>query len=155
MGQTPTGQSGSPQSGSPTRWGIFLLAYGAGVVGAFQIGKMPSALPDIRAELGLGLVGAGWAISMFNVIGVSCGIAIGAVTDWLGHRRVAVGGLLCIAAASLAGAFAESGRSWPPTERRTCSPDAMVRLSPACLLSAWMSLSMRAMGSSSLSATLE
>jgi MFS family permease len=94
---------------NPTRWGIVLLAYCAGVVGAFQIGKMPSALPEIRAELGLGLFAAGWVISAFNVVGVSVGVAIGAVADWLGHRRITTAALLVVAAASLGGAFAETG----------------------------------------------
>ena len=38
------------QAPTRTHWGVILAAYGAGVVGAFQIGKMPSSLPDIRAD---------------------------------------------------------------------------------------------------------
>ncbi len=89
-----------------TRWRIVLIACGAGVVGAFQIGKMPSSLPVLREDLELSLVAAGWVISMFNVIGVSAGIAVGAVADWLGHRRVMLFGLLSMAAGSLLGAAA-------------------------------------------------
>lgn len=44
---------------------------------------------------------------MFNVVGVSTGIAVGALADWLGHRRVILFGLVCLAAGSLAGAFSD------------------------------------------------
>lgn len=106
------GDSGGEAAGgstrpAKTRWSVVWLTYGAGVVVAFQIGKMPSALPDIRADLGLDIFTAGWVISLFNVIAVSCGIFAGALADWLGHRRIAVAGLACIALASLAGAFAD------------------------------------------------
>lgn len=105
----------SPPPATPsqqtTNWIAVLAAFGAGVVGAFQIGKMPSAIPVLQADLGLTLVEAGWVISMFNVIGVSTGIAVGAVADWFGHRRVILFGLVALAAGSALGAVAP-GAVW-------------------------------------------
>ncbi len=89
-----------------TNWLGVATIIGAAMVSSFQIGKMPVALPIIRDELGLSLVAAGWAISIFNVLGVTFGIAMGAFTDWLGPRRAIIGGLLVIAAASVLGAAA-------------------------------------------------
>ena len=89
-----------------TAWPRVLLLCAAGVVAAFQIGKAPAALPTLRAELGLDLVTAGWVISIFNVLGLVLGMAVGGLAERLGHRRLAILGLATIALASLAGAAA-------------------------------------------------
>lgn len=89
-----------------TRWLVVWSVVFAGVAAAFQIGKAPVALPQLRAELGLGLVGAGWVVSMFNVLGAVAGAFIGALGDELGHRRTVLGGLTLLALASTAGALA-------------------------------------------------
>ncbi|MBL8699271.1 MAG: MFS transporter [Alphaproteobacteria bacterium] len=95
---TPT-----PAAPATTRWPLVLLLVGAGVVSAFQIGKAPAALPILRAELGMSLPQAAWVISIFNVIGIAAGMALGAIAERLGHRRAALCGLLIIAIASAAG----------------------------------------------------
>lgn len=89
-----------------SRWGVVFLVVGVAMFGAFQIGKLPSALPTLRTELGLDLIAAGWVISMFNVVGVSAGIAVGAMADAIGHRRAILFGLLCMAAGGAMGALA-------------------------------------------------
>ena len=86
---------------------MFLLI-GSGIVAAFQVGKVPPALPVMRNELGLSLFAAGWVISIFSVIGASCGVVIGAVADWLGHRRLILIGLSCVALGSFAGSTSNS-----------------------------------------------
>lgn len=91
-----------------SRWGAMLLACGAGVAGAAQIGKLPASLLAIRAELDMGLVAAGWALSLFNVIGATAGVAIGSLADRFGHRRLILIGLVGLAAASVGGALAEN-----------------------------------------------
>ncbi len=91
-----------------TDWRIVWLIVGAGVVAAFQIGKVPAALPALRAEFGLGLVGAGWVLSIFNVIGVFGGMTLGAVIDRAGHRRMLIAGMALIGIAGLLGALAPS-----------------------------------------------
>src|ERR1700722_15919946 len=89
-----------------TRWLIVWALIAAGVVAAFQIGKAPVALPQLRADLGLGLVGAGWVGSMFNVLGALAGALVGAAGDQIGHRRAVLAGLMLSGAASAIGAAA-------------------------------------------------
>jgi cyanate permease len=84
-----------------------LLLVGAGIVASFQIGKAPPALPDIRAGLDLGLVAAGWVISIYAFVTAGCGALGGALADAAGHRRAAIFGLICLAVGSAAGAAAE------------------------------------------------
>jgi len=83
-----------------------LLAVGAGIVGAFQVGKAPIALPQIRAELGLDLSLAAWILSLLPLTGALTGVVLGSVVTRLGPRRLLPPALLLIAAASLAGGLA-------------------------------------------------
>lgn len=92
-----------------TRWMTVVAAFGAGVIGAFHIGKVPAALPAIRAEFGLDLVTAGWVVSIFSATGILFGMAAGLMSDRLGHRRIAMAGLLLLAGGSILGAFAMGG----------------------------------------------
>lgn len=94
-----------------TRWGVVAVVLAAGVVGAFQLGKLPAALPALRAELGLGLVAAGWVISAITAVGVVTGMMSGVVSDRLGYRRVLLGGLALIALGSFAGAWSHDTAS--------------------------------------------
>jgi cyanate permease len=89
-----------------TPWGLVLLFVGAGIVGAFQIGKAPPVLPAIRAELGMSLFLAGWILSTFNIIGFLLGSGAGAMADGFGYRRVLFVGLICEAGGSLMGSWA-------------------------------------------------
>jgi MFS family permease len=91
-----------------TPWPIVLLLVGAGIVSAFQIGKAPAALVALRAELGMSLTTAAWVISIFNVVGVASGMALGAFADRIGHRRTVLAGLALVALASALGAAAGS-----------------------------------------------
>jgi MFS family permease len=90
-----------------THWGVVFLAVGAGVFGAFQNGKIPAALPALRADLGLSLVQAGWAVSLLYGIASIIGIVAGAFADLWGARRFMTAGLVVVAAASAAGGFAD------------------------------------------------
>ena len=92
-----------------TRWAIVLLTVGAGVIAAGHVGKAPPALPQIRAELDLGLVAGGWVISVFSATGVVMGLAAGSLADRVGHRLFLLIGLALMMAGSLAGSFAASG----------------------------------------------
>jgi predicted MFS family arabinose efflux permease len=91
-----------------TRWGVVIAAFGAGVIGAAHIGKVPAALPAMRAEFAMDLVTAGWVVSLFSMTGILLGMAAGLMSDRLGHRVLAVGGMVLLAAGSAAGAAAES-----------------------------------------------
>jgi DHA1 family inner membrane transport protein len=86
-----------------TRIGILVLA---GVVSAMQIGKVPPALSMLRAQLGVGLVGSAWILSMFSAVGALFGSVAGAFADRFGSRHVTVASLLVMALASAVGSTA-------------------------------------------------
>jgi len=89
-----------------TRWGVVALLMSAGIVGSFQLGKLPAAIPSMRVDLGLTLVAAAWILSLLNLMGAAAGVGVGAIADWLGHRRAVVGGMLLAAVAGAAGGLA-------------------------------------------------
>ena len=76
-----------------TSWLAVAAIAVAGIVAAFQIGKLPAALPVLRAELGLSLVEAGWIVSALAAVGVATGMVWGFVADRFGHRRMLLSGL--------------------------------------------------------------
>jgi len=92
-----------------TRWGVVALALGAGIVAAMQVGKVPPALPDLRADLALGMVMAGWVASVFNATGAAFGAVAGIVADGAGYRRAIMVSLVLLALASFAGGLAADG----------------------------------------------
>lgn len=96
----------SPSAASP--WPAVLLILGAGVLSAFQVGKVPLALSTLQGELGLGLAAASWLISLFGVVGAAIGAPMGLVVDRVGARRLLVAGLLVQGLASLLGGLVVS-----------------------------------------------
>ena len=99
----------SPAPRIQTNWPIVFLLVGAGVIGGCHVGKVPAALTVLRAELDLGLVAAGWVISMFNIIGLVTGMTLGALADTAGHRRLMLAGLAVLTLAGLGGALSQNG----------------------------------------------
>ncbi len=89
-----------------SNWTTILLAVGAGVVTAMQVGKVPPALPVIAEDLELSRVTAGLVASLFFVIGALFGVAMGAMADRFGERRMLFGGLILLALGSLIGGLA-------------------------------------------------
>ncbi len=106
---SPTAAAAARQTS--TRWPVVVIACVAGIVTAFQIGKVPVALPTLSTDLGLSRVGAAWVIAMFNLLGAICGAPIGAAIDRVGVRRSILGGLTMLAAAGLAGAVVQNAAS--------------------------------------------
>ncbi|CAN0175735.1 unnamed protein product [Discosporangium mesarthrocarpum] len=92
-----------------TQWPIVWVAFGAGIVAATHIGKLPPALPEIRLALDAGLVTGGWIASMISCTGFALGLFAGSLADRIGQRRVLILGLLAMTVGSLLGAFAQSG----------------------------------------------
>jgi MFS family permease len=91
-----------------TPWALVGLLVAAGIVAAFHVGKVPPALPSIRAELGATLRQAGWLLSTVNLITAVGGMAIALTADRFGHRRLVVLGTGLAVLASGLGAFASS-----------------------------------------------
>ncbi len=92
-----------------TRWTVVALILCAGIVCAMQVGKVPPALLDLRADLALGMVTAGLAGSIFNAMAATLGVVAGLVADGIGHRRIVLIGLACLAIGSLLGSLAQDG----------------------------------------------
>lgn len=94
---------------SMTRWGQVWLVVVGGVAASIHIGKVPPALPLLRADLGLDLVAAGWVMAMVSAIGAVLGLLLGRLADRLTHRRAMALGLLLLAVGSILGAAAGTG----------------------------------------------
>ena len=80
----------------------------AGVTAAMHVGKGPPAIPVLREALGMQLVEAGWLLSMSQMAGMLVAVFIGLFADAWGLRRSLLIGLVLMALASAAGAFAQS-----------------------------------------------
>jgi predicted MFS family arabinose efflux permease len=91
-----------------TRWGVVVIAMLAAVIAAGHVGKLPPALPGIRAELGLDIVAAGWLASIFSATGMMSAIVFGAIASRLNPWRTAITGLVLLTASGLGGALAAS-----------------------------------------------
>jgi MFS family permease len=88
-----------------THWrGIWAVFAGGLVAGAYMT-KVPPALPQLRAELGLSLVESTFIVTTFNVLGMLVGIAAGMLGDRYGRKRLALAGLGCMAVGGLLGAL--------------------------------------------------
>jgi len=94
-----------PASGPATSWGPVLLAIGAGILAAFQVGKVHIALPSIRHSFALSLVSASWLLSALSVVGLFVATPTGSYAGKIGTKKTLILGLLLVAAASAAGAF--------------------------------------------------
>lgn len=76
-----------------TDWRAVLAAVLCGVAVAMNVGKVPIALPQLRAEYGLSLVAAGWVSSMINTLAMVSGALFGLLGDRLGALRMCFAGL--------------------------------------------------------------
>lgn len=89
-----------------THWRAAAAALLLGVMAAIFIGKLPPALPALRAEFGLTLAQSGWLVSMFNTLGVVASIFMGLITARAGAWRLCVTGAVAMLAGALLGAAA-------------------------------------------------
>ncbi len=94
-----------------TDWLIVIIATLAGVAAGMQIGKVPPAIPVIRADLGVSLVTAGWIVSVFNLMAATLAIATGMVADRLDIRKVIAAGIAMLVVGAIAGGFAQGSYS--------------------------------------------
>ena len=88
-----------------THWPRVWIAFGAGCIAAFQIGKTFASLTLIIDELSLSLIEAGLILSLFSLIAAIAGSGFGLLSDRVGHLRMALTGLAVSAAGSFVGAI--------------------------------------------------
>ena len=88
-----------------------LIVILAGVSAALHVGKLPAALPALRAAMDISLVQAGFLLSLVQLAGMTLGLATGLAADSLGLRRSMVAGLLILAFAGACGGFARDATS--------------------------------------------
>jgi len=80
-----------------------LAVVAGGVAAALHIGKLPPAVPALQATLGIGLVQAGFLLSLVQVAGMTLGLVVGLAADTVGLRRSMLGGLVLLGVASALG----------------------------------------------------
>lgn len=80
-----------------------------GVSGALHLGKLPPAVPALQASLGIGLVEAGFLLSLVQVASMTLGLIAGLAADSIGLRRSMLTGLAVLTVASLLGGWVGSG----------------------------------------------
>jgi predicted MFS family arabinose efflux permease len=92
-----------------TDWAVVLLLFTAGLFAAMQFAKLAPVMEDVRAAFGFDLVGAGFAVSILGLVGLTCGVAAGAVVAAIGLRRAMMIALFGGALAAALGALAPNG----------------------------------------------
>jgi MFS family permease len=95
-------------AGQTSDWLKIWIAFLAGCIGAFQLGKTFASLALIIDELDLSLVQAGLILSLFSLIAAIAGAGFGLLSDRIGHLRMALTGLTVSACGSFLGALASS-----------------------------------------------
>ena len=89
-----------------THWPAVWAAIACGVIAAAYVGKLPPAIPLLRAEFGLSLVAAGWVNSTFNTLAVTTAVFFGALASRYGALRCCAAGLIAMMLGGLLGAAA-------------------------------------------------
>ena len=89
-----------------THWSRVWVAFLAGCVAAFQLGKTFASLTLIIDELSLSLVQAGLILSLFSLVAAFAGAGFGLLSDRIGHVRMALTGLAVSAGGAFLGAIA-------------------------------------------------
>ena len=87
-------------------WTRIWVAFIAGCIAAFQLGKIFASLALIIDELSLNLVQAGLILSLFSLIAAVAGAGFGLLSDRIGHVRMALCGLSVSASGAFLGAIA-------------------------------------------------
>ncbi len=88
-----------------THWPRIWIAFIAGCIAAFQVGKASAALSAIIEEFQISLFQAGLVVSLLALMSASTGLFFGGIVDRYGPLRMAVLGLSISAAGSFAGAM--------------------------------------------------
>jgi DHA1 family inner membrane transport protein len=89
-----------------TNWPAVWAIFAGGLVAGAYMTKVAPALPGLRDELGLSLVESGFIATTFNLMGMLVGMLAGVLCDRFGHKRLALSGIVILAAGGALGAFA-------------------------------------------------
>jgi len=81
--------------------------FAGGLVAGAYMTKVPPALPQLRAELGLSLVESTFIVTTFNVLGMLVGVLAGMLSDRFGRKRLALTGLVLMAVGGAVGAMVQ------------------------------------------------
>ncbi|BBG05137.1 MULTISPECIES: MFS transporter [Pseudonocardia] len=103
---TRAGRTVPAAPGTRTDWSVIAILVSAGLVVAFQVGKLAAALPTVAAELGMGAALSGAVLGSFNLVAALTGALVGVVTGRFGPERAVPAGLVVVALGSAAGAAA-------------------------------------------------
>lgn len=90
------------------QWALVLVATFCGFVAAYNVGKVPAALPAIRQEFSTSLFWSGALASSYSVIAMLLSLAFGLLVSRLGSWRVSAAGLCLLAGAGALGASADN-----------------------------------------------
>ncbi|MFS2098928.1 CynX/NimT family MFS transporter [Variovorax sp. Varisp85] len=93
----------SPSAARPHVPAAALAVLLGGVSAALHLGKLPPAVPALQASLGIGLVEAGFLLSLVQVASMTLGLLAGLAADTIGLRRSMLTGLAVLTVASLLG----------------------------------------------------
>lgn len=97
-----------PPTGAATDWRAVWAVFAGGLVAGAYMTKVAPALPLLRDELGLTLVESGLVATTFNVLGMTVGMLVGVLCDRLGHKQLALLGLIVMAIGGALGAASTS-----------------------------------------------
>lgn len=92
-----------------THWSSVLIFIGAGMAVAFQIGKVPAALPTLQEELGLSLIQSSWVVAIFSAVAALVAVFLGGFTQRIGAGPTILIGMTLTAGAGILGGFSQSG----------------------------------------------
>jgi MFS family permease len=92
---------GASQPERTTDWLVVLCLFACGLAGSMHFAKLSLIMDDLAAELQLGSVSAGFAVSILGIVGILFAIASSSVVGAIGLRRgvlMACFGGACVAA---------------------------------------------------------
>lgn len=98
-----------PEQPPVSAWRSIIVLIGAGIVGAFQLGRTAVGILLVRQDLGLSVVLAALIVSAYATLAAFVALPAGAVVARLGSRNTMVFGLLMIGGGGVLGALAGSG----------------------------------------------
>ena len=59
-----------------TRWSVIALVIASGILASASMGKVPPSLDLLRGEFSIGLVFAGWIVSVFSALAMATGAGL-------------------------------------------------------------------------------